>query len=184
MASSARMRTFLVFFITTIFAAGCHHDPAPAKPGDLPPLPPASGTPVGYLIDAQSDLKLRDDQLAKLKDIDTSLAAEDDEIDTQLRQIEKPDNEGEETPKNPGGPPPKRHNHAPGAMIKTTADANKLHDKRKANDRDALGKAFAVLDPPQQDTARRILADRGIESPGAPAKKPAAPDPDGVPLEP
>lgn len=188
MASSAGMRTFLAFLVATVFTAGfatgCHNEPAPNKPGDLPPLPPASGTPIGYLIDAQGDLKLRDDQLTKMKEIDTSLAAEDDEIDTQLRQIEKPDLEGEEAPKAPGGPPPKRHNHAPGAMIKTTADAGKLHDKRKSNDRDALVRAFALLDAGQQDTARRILADRGIDAPGAPAKKAAAPDPDGVPLEP
>ena len=174
-----------MFFATALVLAACHHDPAPSKPGDLPPLPPASGTPIGYLIDSSGDLHLRDDQLTKLKDIDTSLAAEDDEIDTQLRQIEKPDNEGEEPQKQPGGPPPKRHNHAPGAMIKTTGDAGKLHERRKANDRDALNRAFTLLDDAQKTTARRILADRGVEAPGGSAKKDTkAPDPDGVPLEP
>jgi hypothetical protein len=72
-----------------IALACCHSDPQPMhpKPGDLPPLPPASGTPIGYLIDAQADLQLRDEQLTQLKQIDTSLAARDAEIDTQLRQI-------------------------------------------------------------------------------------------------
>ena len=49
------MRTLVLL----LALAGCHHDPAPlhAKPGDLPPLPPASGTPVGYLIDSATGLK-------------------------------------------------------------------------------------------------------------------------------
>jgi hypothetical protein len=150
----------------------------------MPPLPPASGTPIGYLIDSAGDLHLRDDQMSKLKELDTSLAAEDDEIDTQLRQIEKPDTEGEEVQKGQTTPP-KRHNHAPGAMVKTTGDAGKLHERRKANDKSALGKAFTFLDADQQTTARRILADRGVEAPGGAAKKSSSsPDPDGVPLEP
>jgi hypothetical protein len=132
-----------MLFATALVLAACHHDPAPTKPGDLPPLPPASGTPIGYLI------------------------------------------EGEEPQKQPGGPPPKRHNHAPGAMIKTTGDAGKLHERRKANDRDALNRAFTLLDDAQKTTARRILADRGVEAPGGSAKKETKdPDPDGVPLEP
>ena len=45
------------------------------EPGGPVPLPPASGTAIGYLIDAQGDLKLRDDQLTKLHQIDDSLAA-------------------------------------------------------------------------------------------------------------
>ena len=71
---------------------GCHHDPKPmhVKAGDLPPLPPASGTPIGYLLDDSTDLKLNEDQVTKLKDLDASLAAQNSEIDTQLRQIEKP----------------------------------------------------------------------------------------------
>src|SRR5688500_8047618 len=99
--------------------AGCRHDtdPPPMQPkeGELPPLPPSSGTPVGYLIDNASTLKLRDDQLEKLKVIDQSLSARDDAIDTQLRLIEKP----AETPQGEGGPPV-RHNNAPGAQVHTT----------------------------------------------------------------
>jgi len=74
---------------------GCHHDPKPMTPkeGELPPLPPASGTTVGYLVDNATMLKLRPDQLDKLKEIDTSLAARNDSIDTQLRSMVKPDEE-------------------------------------------------------------------------------------------
>ena len=69
--------------------AACHHDPQPMhpQPGDLPPLPPASGTPIGYLLDARTDLALTPDQVTKLTKIDNSLAARDAEID----QLERAD---------------------------------------------------------------------------------------------
>ena len=164
--------------------AGCRHDtdPPPMQPkeGDLPPLPPSSGTPVGYLIDNAGQLQLRDDQLQQLKDIDKSLSARDDEIDTQLRIIEKP---AEDPPVEKGQLPP-RHNNAPGAQIRTTADAGKLHSARKANDFEALQKAFALLDPPQQVTARKLLEDRGVTAPGSDTKAPRRNTDDGEPLEP
>jgi hypothetical protein len=163
--------------------AACRHDgdPAPLHPrdGELPPLPPSSGTPVGYLIDNASQLDLHDDQLARLKQIDQSLAAQNDEIDTQLRMIEKPDDEPQAAP----GQPPRRHNNAPGAQIKTTADAAKLHEAHRTNDDEALRKAFAVLDPPQQATARRLLEDRGVAAPGGAAKPRRDPE-SGAPLPP
>ena len=170
--------------------ACCHHDPQPMHPapGELPPLPPASGTPIGYLIDASHDLQLRDDQLTQLKDIDRSLAARDAEIDTQLRQIERPQEDEQLTPKEvKAGVKPPRHAYAPGAAVVTNADAQKLHKIRAANDRDAVKKALALLDPPQQDKAKAILADHDVEIPGAPAKNdhPGADDGQPVPgLEP
>jgi hypothetical protein len=164
--------------------SACHHDPQPvhAESGELPPLPPASGTPIGYLIDSADTLKLRDDQIAKLKDIDASLAARDASIDTQLRQIERPADEEEPQQKQEG--PKRRRNNAPGMNTLTNADAGKLHDMRNANDREALKKAFAVLDPAQQATAKKILEERGIEL-GAPAKKQEGTGTDdGTPLPP
>jgi hypothetical protein len=153
-------------------ATGCHKDVAPPpmhpKDGELPPLPPSSGTPVGYLIDNAGPLQLRDDQLAQLKDIDKSLAAKDDEIDTQLRIIEKP----AEDPEQPKGAPPPHHNNAPGAQIRTTPDAEKLHKARSENDFEAIKKAFAVLDADQKTTARRLLEERGVLIPRG--DKPAA----------
>jgi hypothetical protein len=164
--------------------AGCHKDtdPPPLQPkeGELPPLPPSSGTPVGYLVDNASALELRPDQLDKLKDIDKSLSARDDAIDTQLRIIEKP----EEDPKGEQGAPPTRHNNAPGAQTRTTPDAAKLHSARKENDYEALQKAFALLDPPQQATARKLLEERGVATPGgAAAKPPKRTADDGTPME-
>jgi hypothetical protein len=154
-------------------------DPEPEHPQEAPPLPPASGTPVGYLIDNATSLGLQPDQLAKLQEIDRSLSARDDEIETQIRLIEKP----AEDPEVPKGAPPPRHNNAPGAQVKTTPDAAKLREARKANDDDALRKAFAILDPAQQTAARKLLEDRGITPPAdaRPAKRESA---DGAPASP
>jgi hypothetical protein len=170
----------LAALVLALAFAGCHHDPQPMHPapGDLPPLPPASGTPIGYLIDAKSDLALRDDQLTQLQQIDTSLAARDAEIDTQLRQIEKPEEEDEPTPQEQKqGKKRARHPYAPGAAVHGTADSQKLHQIRSQNDREAVKKAMALLDPPQQDKAKKILADHDVEVPGA-SKKNDQPNPD------
>jgi hypothetical protein len=160
---------------------GCHHDPKPMTPkeGELPPLPPASGTTIGYLVDNATALKLRPEQLAKLKEIDTSLAARNDSIDTQLRSMVKPDEEPAEK-----GKPPRRHNNAPGAQVKTTGETGKLQEARAANDRDALRRAFELLDPDQKEAARKLLDERGIAAPGAEKKPPTHTEADGVPLEP
>jgi hypothetical protein len=167
-----------------VVLAGCRHDtdPPPMHPkeGELPPLPPSSGTPIGYLVDNAVPLNLRGDQLEQLKELDRSLAAKDDEIDTQLRLIEKP----EADPETPKGAPPPRHNNAPGAQVRTTPDAGKLHDARKANDAEALQKAFALLDPAQKASARKLLEERGITAPGSDSKQPKRTSGDGVPLEP
>jgi hypothetical protein len=170
---------FLMFALLAV--AACKKDPVVMQPkeGELPPLPPASGTAVGYLVDSAKTLELRPEQLDKLKQIDTSLAARNDVIDTQLRTIEKPDEEQAAK-----GEPPPRHNNAPGAQIKTTPDAAKLHAAKKANDKDALDKAFAVLDPGQQEKARKLLDERGISAPGTEKKEVPKQTDDGVPLEP
>jgi hypothetical protein len=155
-----------------VLLVGCRKDvdPPPMHPkdGELPPLPPSSGTPVGYLIDNAGPLKLRDDQLSQLKAIDNSLAAKNDEINTQLRIIEKPAAD----PEGPSGVA-SRHNNAPGAQVTTTPDAAKLHAARSDNDFAALQKAFAVLDGEQAPTARRLLEDRGVLLPRNQKPKPA-----------
>lgn len=167
--------------VVLVLASACKHDPKIMTPkeGELPPLPPASGTAVGYLVDSATQLKLRDEQLKKLKEIDASLSARNDSIDTQLRVIEKPDDEQPEK-----GKPPPRHNNAPGAQVKTTRDAAKLHEAKKANDKEALDKAFAVLDPDQQEIARKLLDERGVAAPGTKTKETKRGSDDGVPLEP
>lgn len=145
---------------------------------ETPPLPPASGTPVGYLLDNASQLKLSGDQYDKLRQIDNSLSAKNDAIDTQLREIETPE---EEAPPDKNAPPPIRpRNMAPGAApMRTTIDAARLHEARTAQNTEAVEKAFALLDASQQLEARKLLAERGIASP-----RPAAPVSPPVPHEP
>lgn len=154
-------------------------DPEPEHPQEAPPLPPASGTPVGYLVDNAGQLNLREEQLAKLQDIDRSLSARDDEIETQIRIIEKPAEDPETAP----GAAPRLHNNAPGAQVKTTPDATKLREARKSADDDALRKAFAILDPAQQTAARKLLEDHGFTPPAD--ARPTRRDPaDGAPAQP
>ena len=156
----SRLATLLA--LVALALAGCRKDPDPVSPSEVQPLPPASGTPVGYLIDNASQLQLRQDQLAKLQEIDNSLSARNDGIDTQIREIEKPEPEGPVDPK----APPERKNMAPGAQpMTTTADSGKLHEARAANNKDALQRAFAVLDDDQKIAAKKLLDDRGIQSP-------------------
>lgn len=168
----------MILIASALVLGGCHRDPKPMTPaeGELPPLPPASGTPVGYLLDNASQLELTADQTEKLRKIDTSLSARNDGIDTQLREIEKPE---EMEPADKKAPPPPPPNMAPGAQpMRTTADASKLHAARTANNKDALEKAFAILDDKQQVTARKLLDDRGISSPAPTTKAPPSPPAD------
>lgn len=164
------MRLISSVLVLALGVAGCSRDGRPTTPSDseMAPLPPASGTPVGYLLDNSSQLQLTGDQYDKLRKIDTSLSAKNDAIDTQLREIETPE---EEAPPDKHAPPPVRpKNMAPGAApMRTTMDASKLHEARNAQNTEALEKAFALLDAGQQVEARKLLAARGIRSP-KPAK--------------
>jgi hypothetical protein len=71
--------------VVVALAAACSHDAKPAvAPDEPPPLPPASGTPIGYLVDA-SELQLTGDQLTRLEAIDDELAARLAVLDGDLR---------------------------------------------------------------------------------------------------
>jgi hypothetical protein len=169
-----RLALVAALFAPVAFA-GCQKEKPPSYAEQ--PLPPASGTPIGYLIDNSGQLELSAEQVEKLQTIDNSLSARNEAIDTQLREIEKPE-PVEEDPKNPNPHPP---NMAPGAQpTRTTKDAGKLHEARKANSQEALEKAFSVLDAKQQEKARTLLAERGIAAPkaakGAPTPPPSEPD--------
>lgn len=153
------------------------------EPGGPPPLPPASGSVIGYLIDAKAQLSLTDEQLAKLTKIDDSLAARNGQIDAQLRMIEKPMPAEQLSPQQEkAGEKAPRYNNAPGASTMGTTDSQKLHKMRDENDADAIKQSLALLDATQQTTAKRIFQDRGVNVPG---EKPIrqGPDPDsGQPL--
>lgn len=168
----------------------CHHDPtpaAPADPADKPPLPPASGTPIGFLIDDAGDLKLRDDQVAKLREIDTSLAARLEVIDAQTRSANKPAEEAQSAAP-AGGRRGGRHGGMGGGGMggaggssgghhrrggsgsgsgsgapSNSAMVSRLVDERNADVKDALERAFALLDPAQQASAKKVLTDHDVD---------------------
>lgn len=164
-------------------SAACGPKNEVIEPSGPPPLPPASGTPIGYLVDAKADLALRDDQLGKLQDLDASLAAENGSIAAQLRQIEKPAPGAElSQQQQKAGETAPRYDNAPGRNTITTEDSQRLRKLHDENEQRALEKAFAVLDPNQVVTAKRILQDRGIRVPGQAKVEAARGSDDGTPL--
>ncbi len=157
------MRHFLVAIVLAVSA--CSHDAKPAAE-QSPPLPPASGTPIGYLIDAATDLSLRDDQLAKLRAIDTKLSAELDAIDKH----DQPHATGGSPRQNPMGG---RHHGGRGGHGRRAAGSDapavdKDAGARTNNDRvtdvkAALDEAFEILDDTQREQAHKVLADHGVD---------------------
>jgi hypothetical protein len=86
---------------------GCSHEAKPVvAPDEHPPLPPAS--PVGYLVDDSAELKLRDDQLGKLREIDDALGAKLATYESEMRN-------GEPVPGNPTAPPKRGVNFGGGS---------------------------------------------------------------------
>jgi hypothetical protein len=194
---------------------GCHHDSTPLakpEPGEVAPLPPSSGTPIGYLVDAAVDLHLRDDQLAKLKEIDDALAARLESYESQLRAANRPtESEAQQQPSGGrhgggrrgggmggmgggggmasggamggGG---RHHRQGAGSASGSAAprpDLARLTDQRNAEVKDSLTRAFAVLDEPQRDQARSLLAahdvdiETGSTASPAPDERPAGGEP-------
>ena len=114
--------------------------------------------------------------------LDSSLAAQDADIDVQIRQIEKPEDEETLTPQEQKAHiKQQRYNMAPGQNMKTTPDSQRLHAIRDQNDRAAISKAWALLGKDQQVTAKRILEGHGVQVPGDEKAAPEAID-DGTPL--
>jgi hypothetical protein len=182
--------------IALLFAAcGGNSAPAPHDPADRPPLPPASGTPIGYLIDGAGELHLRDDQVTRLKQIDTTLAGELDTIDTQLRSATARPADASPPPQPMGMSGRGRHGGGMGgrgghhrggggggagsasALHGDPAAADRLTEERRADVKEALARAFAVLDTDQQPAAKKILEDHDVDvEDGKPAAPPAAGD--------
>jgi hypothetical protein len=175
-------------------ALGCGHDAKPAaQPEDHPPLPP--GTPIGYLIDDGSELQLRDDQVTKLKEIDTDLAARLDVLDAQQRGTGHPrtasasgaggrhrgGRRGGMRRQGAGGGSGSASAAAPSAGSGAMATGGKT-EERADDVRAAIARAFEVLDPAQRPIATRVLSDHGVDldagrpDPKHPASEPDEPD--------
>jgi len=180
------MRVLLGLALAVTF--GCSHDARPAvQPDDHPPLPPSSGTPIGYLIDDATELRLRDEQVTELKAIDAELSARLDVLDTEPHSSNPAP--AASTPaagrhrgghrgggrrggmggsSNAGGsnagagagsgsakPSPSGHGNADAV--------NRATEERVTDVRVALARAFRLFDPAQQQIAKRVLADHGVD---------------------
>jgi len=176
---------------------GCSHDhPAVVQPDEHPPLPPASGTPIGYLVDDAGELGLRDDQLSRLKAIDDDLAAKLAVIDGAGRGASPaPGTRQGQGGRRRGGGGGRRGGGRRGGMAgagagsgsaaqapasAASADrANRATEDRAVDVRAAIEQALALLDVGQRVIARRVLVDHGVDpDAGRPrAARPTTPEP-------
>jgi hypothetical protein len=156
-------------------------EPVSGGPGERS-SPAPSDTPISVLLEQGGQLRLSADQVAKLKTIDQRLAARNDQIDAELRFLDPPvrmdpgvSNDGM-TASHPsqGGA---RTGGAPiGAGIEAGIEASRdassesstnvhrdpsdryrLLNERASNVRDAIDRALVLLNPEQQDLARKLL---------------------------
>jgi hypothetical protein len=188
---------------------GCSHDPKPAvvEPAGPPPLPPASGTPVGYLVDDASELKLTDDQLTRLKTIDEELAAKLGTLDAQLHSPSAAAGSGQPRGRRRGGggggggfrggggrrggmrgggagSGAGSGSAAPRSGAASADTVNRITEDRAADVRDAIDRALAVMDVVQRVIAKRVLTDHGVDlDAGRPAaaSKAGSGEPSGEP---
>ena len=161
---------------------GCSHDAKPAvEPDPNPPLPPASGTPIGYLVDDAGELKLTDDQLAKLEAIDQDLAARLEVLDSELRGSSPTQPSSNPTGmRRRGGGRRSGGRRAgmggagggsgSGSGVRSRPTGGSSPDKlahateeRATDVRAAIDQALAELDVVQRVIAKRVLADHGVD---------------------
>src|SRR4051794_7461475 len=101
-AARARCQHARMFRLATAFVLaaasmiGCHSsntEPIIAEPGEQAPLPPASGTAIGLLLD-DTRLKLRPEQADRLHEIDQQLETRNESLEAQLREMDHPAESG------------------------------------------------------------------------------------------
>jgi hypothetical protein len=186
---------------------GCSHEARPVvAPDDHAPVPPAS--PIGYLVDDATELTLRDDQLAKLRQIDDELGAKLATYESELRngepvpQGDPQRSRGGMDVRGDGGSAPRGqvgNVPLPSAPVETTKTylvlgetVTRIRRDRARDTRAAIQRAFALLGAAQQTIARRVLTEHGVNpdtgvvteggEPGArPADNPLAPIKQGEP---
>lgn len=142
--------------------AACHHD----RPPQGPP-PSSTGTPIGYLIDSAGELHLRDDQVAMIRSIDTTLRGRLIEIagtgtgtgsgssSTRTQQPPRMRMTGgrrRRTAPNPAAVQPHKSDAA-----------DKLAASRNLAVHTAVEHALDSLDPDQRAAAAKILVDHDID---------------------
>jgi hypothetical protein len=160
------------------------------EPAGPAPLPPASGTPIGYLVDDASELKLSDDQLARLKAIDEELAAKLGALDARMHSGGAAAGSGQPRGRRRGGggggggysggggfrggggrrggmrgggAGSGSGSGAPRSGGASPDTINKITEERAADVRDAIDRALAALDVVPRVIAKRVLTDHGVD---------------------
>lgn len=167
---------------------GCSHEARPVvAPEEHPPLPPASGSPIGHLVEDAGELKLSDGQLAKLREIDDELGAKLAASETALRTPEPVRDNRPDAPRGlgfrAGGGRETVDNHAmplvqpvrgsatgfpsedtqPKQYVIPGATIDGIYRDRARDTRDAIRRALALLDDAQRVVARRVLTEHGVD---------------------
>ena len=159
------------FLCALVCTVACGSSPPAVQPSEPPPLPPASGTPIGFLLDSASALTLRDDQVTRLKAIDDELAgqlADHPATSAAPAGANGPRHRGRRGGGGGGGP-------GAGSAARPAPVAAQAREDRATEVRDALARAFTILDPAQRPIATQILADHGIDLDAGRAARPGAP---------
>jgi hypothetical protein len=163
--------------VAVAFLAGCGSAPPPvvvvAEPVAIP-LPPASGTPIGLLLEEGERLRLRPEQRAALEDIDQRLLARNEQLAGRMRAADRP---ADPPPGRPGGgrrggmgmgggrgrgggpPPQHRKPHGP------PGGAPDASAQLEGNMRAAVDEAMAALDAEQRAAAGDLLREHGMSAP-------------------
>jgi hypothetical protein len=163
----------------------CSHEAKPvAQPDETAPLPPASGTTIGLLVDNAVGLELTDDQIGKLREISDQLgrqlAADDNDLrpdpnaspasdEPQQRGLgvraggSRGDGEAgragggaEAFPGAAGGGATARQVYIPASTV------NAVYQQRAHHLRDAIRRALGLMLAGQQARAVRLLTDHGV----------------------
>jgi len=171
---------------------GCSHVQSrpPAEPvvdpDEHPPLPPASGTPIGFLVDDAGELKLSDDQLSKLRALNDDLAgklAVDDSgmIAEPVAPAKKQDpnkgrglgfraSGGNDSVAGGGGGFPNagvggstENGPTTTTMVIPAEVVTRVYRSRAKHIREAIASAMKLLDHKQQEVADRVLVDHGVD---------------------
>jgi len=165
---------FRLLLSLALVVAGCHHDdPPPAAP-----KPSSTGTPIGYLLDATTDLQLTDDQTHELRGMDETLKMRLAEIDHDAKP-KKPPGSGSGSGSGSsggllrptggmGGGGMGGHHRGRGAMAANAQPASKspttaLDQLRADTVRAAIEASLARLGPKQQKRALRVLVDHDVD---------------------
>ena len=178
------LRLAVVAAVACAAYGACGHDAKPVvQPDEHPPLPAA--TPIGYLLDDATELQLRDDQVSQLRTLDSDLAAKLDVLDAGAHTASaapagpRPQTAsrrrgggggrrggrggGASTGGGAGSGSAARPATSAPASASAADEANRRSEQRTTDVRDALGRAFGLLDPVQRVMARRLLSDKGVD---------------------